>query len=71
MQIEKLIAFHKTMGDVTRIRIISILANGPKRGQALAGMLNLTAPTISHHLTKLKEVNLVRDRREKIRYIII
>ncbi|WP_340371512.1 metalloregulator ArsR/SmtB family transcription factor [Peribacillus sp. FSL E2-0218] len=65
MQIEKLIAFHKTMGDVTRIRIISILANGPKRGQALAGMLNLTAPTISHHLTKLKEVNLVRDRREK------
>lgn len=65
VQIEKLVAFHKTMGDVTRIRIISILANGPKRGQALAGILKLTAPTISHHLTKLKEVNLVRDRREK------
>ncbi|MGE7878626.1 metalloregulator ArsR/SmtB family transcription factor [Peribacillus muralis] len=65
MQIEKLVAFHKTMGDVTRIRIISILANGPKRGQAIAGILSLTAPTISHHLTKLKEINLVRDRREK------
>ncbi|WP_285765989.1 metalloregulator ArsR/SmtB family transcription factor [Peribacillus sp. SI8-4] len=65
MQIEKLVAFHKTMGDVTRVRIVSILANGPKRGQALAGILKLTAPTISHHLSKLKEVNLVKDRREK------
>ncbi|MGE7759893.1 metalloregulator ArsR/SmtB family transcription factor [Peribacillus sp. NPDC097895] len=65
MQLEKLVAFHKTIGDVTRIRILSILANGPKHGQALAGILKLTAPTISHHITKLKDVNLVTDRREK------
>ncbi|MFF2498025.1 metalloregulator ArsR/SmtB family transcription factor [Peribacillus sp. NPDC058075] len=65
MQVEKLVTFHKTIGDVTRIRIISILANGPKHGQALAGILKLTAPTISHHLTKLKDINLVKDRREK------
>jgi hypothetical protein len=65
VQLEKLVAFHKTIGDVTRIRIISILANGPKHGQALAGILQLTAPTISHHLSKLKDINLVKDRREK------
>ncbi|MDQ0883679.1 hypothetical protein QFZ73_004690 [Peribacillus sp. V2I11] len=46
MQLEKLVAFHKTIGDVTRIRIISILANGPKHGQALAVILKWTAPTI-------------------------
>ncbi|MFD6209100.1 metalloregulator ArsR/SmtB family transcription factor [Peribacillus sp. NPDC060253] len=65
MQLEKLVAFHKTIGDVTRIRILSILANGPKHGQALAGILKLTAPTISHHITKLKDANLVTDRKEK------
>ncbi|USK72999.1 metalloregulator ArsR/SmtB family transcription factor [Peribacillus frigoritolerans] len=65
MQLEKLVAFHKTIGDVTRIRIISILAIGPKHGQALAGILKLTPPTISHHLSKLKDINLVKDRREK------
>ncbi|WP_309487711.1 hypothetical protein [Bacillus sp. SD075] len=46
MQLEKLVAFHKTIGDVTRIRIISILANGPKHGHALVGIVKLTAPTI-------------------------
>jgi hypothetical protein len=65
MQLNKLVAFHKTMGDPTRIRILSLLAGGPKHGQALAGMLGLTPPTISHHLAKLKDCNLVYDRRDK------
>ena len=65
MQLNKLIAFHKTVGDATRIRILSLLAGGPKNGQALAGILSLSAPTISHHLSKLKDINAVRERREK------
>lgn len=65
MQLNKLIAFHKTVGDATRIRILSLLAAGPKNGQALAGILSLSPPTISHHLAKLKEINLVTDRRDK------
>lgn len=65
MQLNKLIAFHKTVGDATRIRILSLLAGGPKNGQALAGILGLSAPTISHHLAKLKEINAVAVRREK------
>ncbi|MGG3943609.1 metalloregulator ArsR/SmtB family transcription factor [Peribacillus psychrosaccharolyticus] len=65
MQLNKLIAFHKTVGDATRIRILSLLAAGPKNGQALAGILSLSPPTISHHLAKLKEINLVTDRRNK------
>jgi len=65
MQLNKLIAFHKTVGDATRIRILSLLAAGPKNGQALAGILSLSPPTISHHLAKLKEINLVTDHRDK------
>lgn len=65
MQIDKLIVFHKTVGDATRIRILSLLASGPQNGQTLAGILKLSPPTISHHLTKLKEINLVIDRRDK------
>ncbi|MGD7008951.1 metalloregulator ArsR/SmtB family transcription factor [Metabacillus sp. 84] len=65
MQLNRLVQFHKAMGDATRLKIIAILANGPKHGQALAGILGLTPPTITHHLSKLKEVNLVRQEREK------
>ncbi|TRZ38902.1 DUF2087 domain-containing protein [Niallia circulans] len=65
MQLDRLVAFHKTIGDATRIRIISLLADKPWNGQALAGKLGLTAPTITHHLKKLREINVVYERREK------
>jgi len=65
MQLDRLVAFHKTIGDPTRIRIISLLAAKPWNGGALAGKLGLTAPTITHHLKKLREINVVYERREK------
>lgn len=65
MQLSKQIAFHKTMGDPTRIKIVYLLAEESLHVGAIAGKLGLTAPTISHHLTKLKECNLVYSRREK------
>ncbi|MBD1380356.1 DUF2087 domain-containing protein [Metabacillus arenae] len=65
MQLSRLVKFHKMMGDPTRIRILALLAKGPKHGQALAGILGLTPPTITHHLNKLKELAIVRQKREK------
>jgi hypothetical protein len=65
LQLSKQVAFHKTMGDPTRIKIVYLLASGSLHVGAIAGKLGLTAPTISHHLTKLKECNLVYSRREK------
>lgn len=65
MQLNRLVAFHKTMGDPTRIRIVSLLANGPLHGQAIAGKLGLTPPTITHHINKLREINMVYSRRDK------
>ncbi|WP_456271746.1 DUF2087 domain-containing protein [Bacillus sp. AK031] len=65
MQLDKLVSFYKTIGDPTRLKIIMLLREGPLHGLAIAGKLGLTAPTISHHLTKLREINLVYSRREK------
>ncbi|MEW9108917.1 MAG: metalloregulator ArsR/SmtB family transcription factor [Cytobacillus gottheilii] len=65
MQLNRIVAFHKTMGDPTRIRIVHLLAKGPLHGQAIAGKLGLTPPTITHHLNKLKDINLVYQRRDK------
>ncbi|MFS0752530.1 metalloregulator ArsR/SmtB family transcription factor [Oceanobacillus sp. 1P07AA] len=65
MQLNRIVNFHKTMGDKTRIRIITLLKQGPLHGQAIAGKLGLKPPTISHHLTKLKEIDVVYQRRDK------
>ncbi|MFE8703588.1 metalloregulator ArsR/SmtB family transcription factor [Cytobacillus sp. FJAT-54145] len=65
MQLNRLVSFHKTLGDPTRIRIIALLAKGPLHGQAIAGKLGLTPPTITHHLNKLRDINVVYDRRDK------
>ncbi|XXM73300.1 metalloregulator ArsR/SmtB family transcription factor [Lysinibacillus sphaericus] len=65
MQLDKQVAFHKTMGDPTRIKIVHLLGAGSLHVNAIAGKLGLTAPTISHHLSKLKDCNLVYSRRDK------
>jgi DNA-binding transcriptional ArsR family regulator len=64
MQLNRLVAFFKTIGDPTRLRIIKLLSEGPLHGQAIAGKLGLTPPTITHHLNKLRDVNVVYERRE-------
>ncbi|MGM0844375.1 MAG: metalloregulator ArsR/SmtB family transcription factor [Bacillota bacterium] len=65
MQLDKLVSFYKTIGDPTRLKIIMLLKEGPLHGLAIAGKLGLSAPTISHHLTKLREINLVYSLRDK------
>ncbi|MDP4161868.1 MAG: metalloregulator ArsR/SmtB family transcription factor [Bacillota bacterium] len=65
MQLNRLVSFYKTMGDPTRVRIVALLAKGPLHGLAIAGKLGLTPPTITHHLKKLREINVVYDRRDK------
>jgi DNA-binding transcriptional ArsR family regulator len=65
LQLDKQVAFYKTMGDPTRIKIVHLLSVDALHVGAIAGKLGLTAPTISHHLSKLKACNLVYSRREK------
>jgi DNA-binding transcriptional ArsR family regulator len=59
------VAFCKAMGDETRQRILEVLL---VKGELCVGDLvdtfNLSQPTISHHLTLLKNAKLVTSRRE-------
>lgn len=65
MQLNKIVEFHKALGDLTRIRIIALLQQGPLHGQAIAGKLGLKPPTITHHIAKLREVGLIKEKRDK------
>jgi len=49
----------KVIADETRLRILGALAARPMTGKDLAAELDLTPPTISHHMKKLTESGVV------------
>lgn len=63
-EFETLLSFFKALGNESRLKIIGILANREASVEELATLLNLKEPTISHHLTTLKQENLVAMRAE-------
>jgi hypothetical protein len=65
MQLSKIVDFHKALGDLTRVRIVALLQQGNLSGQEIAGKLGLKPPTITHHIAKLREVGLIKERRDK------
>lgn len=56
--------FVKAMADKTRQHILSILQVGEMNESDIVARLELTQPTISHHLSLLRCANLVLVRRE-------
>jgi hypothetical protein len=54
--------FFKALGDQTRLKIVSILMAGERNVGELATLLNLTEPTVSHHLSKLRPSGIVTLR---------
>ncbi|MBY3621453.1 metalloregulator ArsR/SmtB family transcription factor [Acinetobacter sp. CUI P1] len=65
MQLEKIVNYHKTLADPTRLRLLLLLSQGEMHGQALAEKLNLSQPTVTHHAAKLREAALIKERRDK------
>jgi predicted transcriptional regulator len=59
---ETLLTFFKVLGNDSRLKIIGILANGERTVSELATMLDLKEPTVSQHLTMLKDANFVEMR---------
>lgn len=49
----------KVIADETRLRILGSLAAEPRTGKDLAIELDLTPPTISHHMRKLTDAGIV------------
>ena len=54
----------KVIADETRLKILGALANRPMTGKDLADQLELTAPTISHHMRKLTGSGIVLAQRD-------
>lgn len=55
------------IGDETRMHILFIMVNGPCSGQRvidIAAKTNLSRPAVSHHMQILKNVALVKARKE-------
>jgi DNA-binding transcriptional ArsR family regulator len=65
MQLSKIINFHKTLSDPTRIKMILLLAKGPLHGIEIAERLSISTPTVTHHANKLRDAGLIYQRRQK------
>lgn len=56
---ERMLTFFKIMGNENRLRIVGMLAGGGCTVRELAERLHLKEPTVSEHLTMLRELGIV------------
>jgi len=63
-EFETLLQFFKVLADENRLKLLGILATREYSVEELGALLQLKAPTISHHLARLKELGLVKMRSE-------
>ena len=59
-----LLNFFKVLANENRLKLVGMLSQREYSVEELAAQLQLKEPTISHHLNKLKELNLVSMRPE-------
>lgn len=59
-----LVRFLKALADETRLRMLGLLVVRERSVEELAVLLDLKAPTVSHHLARLKDLALVQMRAE-------
>ena len=62
--VEELAAFYKVFGDATRVKILCVLLMSEICVCDLAECLNMTQSAISHQLRVLKQMKLVKNRRD-------
>ena len=53
----------KALGENTRLHIFDMLRNGTLCGCKILEQLNITQPTLSHHMKVLCDCGLVRQRK--------
>jgi ArsR family transcriptional regulator, lead/cadmium/zinc/bismuth-responsive transcriptional repressor len=54
----------RALGDTSRVRILAALANGETNVGALAEAAGISESAVSHHLRGLRQMRLVRFRRD-------
>ena len=63
-ELADMLEFFKALSDESRLKIIGALSNCERTVEELSTMLDLKAPTVSHHLARLKALQLVEMRAE-------
>ena len=61
---EELVAFFKALADSNRLKIVGLLAVKPYSVEELSVLLKLKPSTVSHHLSRLTRVGLVKMHTE-------
>lgn len=62
--VASLLRFFKALAHESRLRLLGFVAQRERSVQELAGLLGLSEPTTSHHLSLLREAGLVSLRAE-------
>jgi len=57
--LQDLAQFFKTLADENRLKIVGLVTSREYRVSDLAQEMDLTEPTVSHHVTKLREAGLL------------
>jgi predicted transcriptional regulator len=60
----KLLQFFKALAHESRLKLLGLVAQREHSVQELAALVGLKEPTVSHHLTMLKELGLVSQRQD-------
>lgn len=61
---QDLVCIFKALSDENRIRILKLLQNGEKCACKLLEELNISQPTLSHHMKILCDAGIVLGRKE-------
>jgi ArsR family transcriptional regulator len=64
MEIKELAEALKALGDPTRLKIVALLNNRDCCVCELVPIFNISQPAISKHMSRLKQVDLVREERK-------
>jgi predicted transcriptional regulator len=60
--LDSLLSFFKALSDANRLKLVGLLAQKEASVEELAAVLNVSASTVSHHLSILGEIGLVSAR---------
>jgi hypothetical protein len=66
---ERLLRYLKALADQSRLRMLGLLATRERSVEELATLLELKAPTVSHHLSLLKALDLVAMRADGVTHL--
>ena len=64
MDLEQVSLICKALSDPNRLRIVRLLTGGEMCGCELLEQLQITQPTLSHHMKTLEDCGLVSSRKK-------